>query len=223
MNQSDAMKEFNLPLWDRQSAGEALAEHLAGRYPPEETVVLALPRGGVPVASEIARRLGGTLDILLVRKLGAPGQPELAAGAIASGGVRILNPDVVDGLRISESQLARIAATEQAELERRERLYRGNRKRPTVTGRTVIVVDDGVATGATMRAAIQALRQQNPARIIVAVPVAAPDTARRLEREADELVCLATPSPFRAIGQWYRDFAQVDDDEVRRLLTAEED
>jgi putative phosphoribosyl transferase len=214
------MKEIELPLWDRQSAGEALAERLAGHYPPEETLVLALPRGGVPVAREIARRLGATLDILLVRKLGAPGQPELAAGAIASGGVRVLNPDVMDGLRISASQLARVAATEMKELERRERLYRGARERPPVAGRTVIVVDDGVATGATMRAAIQALRQQNPARVVVAVPVAAPDTARRLEREADEFVCLATPSPFHAIGQWYRDFAQVGDDEVRRLLAA---
>lgn len=217
------MKEIELPLWDRQSAGEALAERLAGRYPAEETLVLALPRGGVPVAREIAQRLGASLDILLVRKLGAPGQPELAAGAIASGGVRVLNRDVMDALWISESQLEQVIATEEAELERRERLYRGDRKRPTVAGRTVILVDDGVATGATMRAAIQALRQQNPARVVVAVPVAAPDTARRLEREADEFVCLATPSPFHAIGQWYRDFAQVDDGEVRRLLTADED
>lgn len=216
------MEEIELPLWDRESAGQALAERLAQRHPGGDTLVLALPRGGVPVAWEIARRLGAELDILLVRKLGTPGQPELAAGAIASGGVRVLNPEVVDGLRISEDQLDRIADAEQRELERREQLYRGDRARPEVSGRTVILVDDGVATGATMRAAIQALRQQNPARIVVAVPVAAPDTARRLEREADELVCLATPSPFYAIGQWYRDFNQVGDDEVRRLLSDED-
>lgn len=213
--------DVELPLWDRRSAGKALADALAPEYEGKDALVLALPRGGVPVAWEVAKRLHADLDLMLVRKLGAPGQPELAAGAIASGGIRVLNPSVVQGLNLSAAVLDRIAAEEQHELERREWAYRGDRERPSIAGRCVILIDDGVATGATMRAAIAALRQQRPARVVVAVPVAAPDTASRLEDQADEMVCLATPSPFYAIGQWYRDFEQVGDDDVRRLLAEE--
>ena len=211
--------DIELPLRDREAAGQALAGALEPQYANQNTLVLALPRGGVPVGFEIAKRLGTRLDIILVRKLGTPGQSELAAGAIASGGIRVLNPDIVHGLGISEQALERVAAIEQKELERRERAYRGHRPRPDVTGRVVILVDDGVATGASMRAAIAALRQQQPKRVVVAVPVAAPETLRVLEREADEVICLATPSPFWAIGQWYQDFGQVEDAEVRQLLT----
>lgn len=210
--------DIQLPLDNRVAAGRALADAVSERCNDRDALVLALPRGGVPVAAEVARRIGAELDIMLVRKLGVPGQPELAAGAIASGGIRVSNPDVIGSLRISEAELEEVAAREQRELERRERLYRGERPRPRISGRCVILVDDGVATGATMRAAIAALRRQNPSRLIVAVPVAAPDTADRLIREADDLICLATPSPFWAIGQWYRNFSQTDDDEVCRLL-----
>lgn len=215
------MREIELPFRDRRSAGKALAEKLAERPHASDVLVLALPRGGVPVACEVAKRLAAPLDILLVRKLGAPGQPELAAGAIASGGIRVLNPDVVGQLGISEQALERVAADEQRELERRERLYRGARERPPVAGRCVILVDDGIATGATMRAAIAALRPQQPDRIVVAAPVIAPDTAAMLASEADEIVYLAAPAAFFAIGQWYRHFDQVGDDEVRRLLAGE--
>lgn len=215
------MREIELPFRDRRSAGKALAEKLAERPHASDVLVLALPRGGVPVACEVAKRLAAPLDILLVRKLGAPGQPELAAGAIASGGIRVLNPDVVGQLGISEQALERVAADEQRELERRERLSRGARERPPVAGRCVILVDDGIATGATMRAAIAALRPQQPDRIVVAAPVIAPDTAAMLASEADEIVYLAAPAAFFAIGQWYRHFDQVGDDEVRRLLAGE--
>ncbi len=210
---------IELPIRDRTAAGEALADALADRFSNVNALVLALPRGGVPVAYEVARRLNAELDLMLVRKLGAPGQRELAAGAIASGGIRVLNQSVIDGLGISERELDRVAEEERRELERREGLYRDRRPHPDVAGRSVILVDDGVATGATMRAAIAALRQQQPKEVVVAVPVAAADTLAILAREADEVVCLATPSPFWAIGQWYRNFDQVSDDEVRRLLT----
>lgn len=212
------MDAMDLPIADRTAAGRALADALQARYRDVNALVLALPRGGVPVAFEVARRLNAELDLMLVRKLGAPGQPELAAGAIASGGVRVLNQSVIDGLGIREADLARVASEEQRELERRDRLYRGDRPHPQVAGRKVILIDDGVATGATMRAAIAALRAQQPQEVVVAVPVAAEETVDVLSREADDVVCLATPSPFWAIGQWYRDFNQVSDDEVRRLL-----
>ena len=211
--------QVTLPLPDRAAAGRALADALEAQYGNADALVLALPRGGVPVAHQVAERLGAELDVMLVRKLGAPSQPELAAGAIASGGIRVLNPDVIAGLGVSESALDAIAARETRELERRERLYRGDRARPQIAGRCVILIDDGVATGATMRAAIAALRQQQPERVVVAVPVAAADTLMRLRGEADDVVCLASPSPFWSIGQWYRDFTQVSDDEVRRLLS----
>lgn len=209
---------MKLPLADRTAAGRSLAAVLSDYYRNEDVVVLALPRGGVPVAREVAAALDATLDLLLIRKLGVPMQPELAMGAIASGGVRVLNPDVVQSWRITGEDIAAVAAIEQRELERREAAYRGERPRPAVRGRTVILVDDGVATGATMRAAIAALRQLGPAKIVVAVPVAPADTVEALEEVADEVVCLATPEPFFAIGSCYRDFTQVSDEEVRRLL-----
>lgn len=211
-------RRIELPLADRVAAGRALADAVVERCTERDVLVLALPRGGVPVAWEVAKRLSAQLDILLVRKLGVPGQPELAAGAIASGGIRVANPDVTASLRIPEAALEEVCNREQRELERRECLYRGDRPRPRISGRCVILVDDGVATGATMRAAIAALRRQNPSRLVVAVPVAAPDTAYRLSQEADDVICLATPSPFRSIGQWYRNFDQTDDEEVCRLL-----
>jgi putative phosphoribosyl transferase len=209
---------MKLPLADRTAAGRSLAAVLSDYYRDEDVVVLALPRGGVPVAREVAAALDATLDLILIRKLGVPMQPELAMGAIASGGVRVLNPDVVQSWRITGEDIAAVAAIEQRELERREAAYRGERPRPPVRGRTVILVDDGVATGATMRAAISALRQLGPAKIVVAVPVAPADTVQALEEVADEVVCLATPEPFFAIGSCYRDFTQVSDEEVRRLL-----
>jgi predicted phosphoribosyltransferase len=180
--------------------------------------VLALPRGGVPVAFEVAEALHAPLDIFLVRKLGVPGHEELAMGAIATGGVRVLNEDVVGYLNINDEVIERVAAREQRELERRERVYRGGRAAPDVRGRTVILVDDGLATGSTMRAAAAALRLQRPARIIVAVPVAAPQTCDEFRTEVDEIVCAATPEPFRGVGLWYEDFSQTTDEEVRELL-----
>jgi putative phosphoribosyl transferase len=209
---------MKLPLADRTAAGRSLAAVLSDYYRDEDVVVLALPRGGVPVAREVAAALDATLDLILIRKLGVPMQPELAMGAIASGGVRVLNPDVVQSWRITGEDIAAVAAIEQRELERREAAYRGERPRPPVRGRTVILVDDGVATGATMRAAISALRQLGPAKIVVAVPVAPADTVQALEEVADEVICLVTPEPFFAIGSCYRDFTQVSDEEVRRLL-----
>ena len=210
-----------LPFRHRDEAGHALAERLAplaGSWDRTKAMVLALPRGGVPVARPIAQALGLPLDVLIVRKLGVPGQPEFAMGAIASGGLRVLNEDVVRELDISAATVDSVARAETLELARREQLYRGQRPPLAIGGRTVIVVDDGLATGATMRAAVQALRTQAPARIVVAVPVAAADTAARLRSEADEVVTVATPEPFVAVGRWYRDFEQVEDAEVRRVL-----
>lgn len=204
-----------LPYRDREEAGALLGRILrdrAGRDP----VVLALPRGGVPVGYQVARALDAPLDLMIVRKVGVPFQPELAAGAIASGGVLIVNPEVTPF--VSESELEAVARAEVAELERRERLYRGDRSPPDLTGRTVILVDDGLATGSTMRAAIEAARHSDPGEIVVAVPVAPAETIHRVATEADRVVCPATPEPFRAIGLWYRDFHQVSDDEVRALL-----
>ncbi|MBI4195416.1 MAG: phosphoribosyltransferase [Betaproteobacteria bacterium] len=206
------------PFKNRAQAGQLLGaalRHYAGR---DDVVVLALPRGGVPVAFEVIQAIHAPLDLMLVRKLGTPGQEELAMGAIAPGGVRVLNPDIVSSLAISEQSIENVAQREQIELERRQRAYRGDRPPPVVKGRCVILIDDGLATGATMRTAIKALRQQQPARIVVAVPVAPLDTVKVLRGEADEVVCLGTPEPFWAIGRWYREFPQTSDEEVKELL-----
>src|SRR6202023_636023 len=203
---------------DRREAGRVLAERLAAYANRPDVLVLALPRGGVPVAYEVARALGAPLDVFVVRKLGVPGHEELAMGAIATGGVRVLNDQIVQRLRIPEYIVDAVAAREQPELRRRERLYRGGRPPPQVRGRTVILVDDGLATGATMRAAIMALRQLQPARIIVAIPTASPETCEELKAEVDEVVCAITPEPFLAVGHWYEDFSQTTDEEVRDLL-----
>jgi predicted phosphoribosyltransferase len=195
-----------------------LAAKLAHHRDQPDVLVLALPRGGVPVAYEVARALRVPLDVFLVRKLGVPGHEELAMGAVATGSVRVLNQEVVDGLHIPEDVIEAVAARELEELKRRERLYRDGRPAPDVQGRIVILIDDGLATGATMRAALQALRQQQPARITVAVPTASRETCEALKTEVDEVVCAMMPEPFFAVGQWYEDFAQTTDDEVRRLL-----
>ncbi len=209
---------IRLPFRDRREAGRLLAAPLTAYAHRPDVLVLALPRGGVPVAYEVARALGAPLDVFLVRKLGVPGHEELAMGAIASGGVRVLNQEIVRALRIPDEVIEAVAAQEQQELARRERLYRGDRPPPDVRERTVILVDDGLATGATMHAAVQALRQQQPARIVVAVPIAAPETCAELSGEVDDIVCAATPQPFHAVGLWYADFSQTTDDEVRDLL-----
>lgn len=203
---------------DRTEAGRALARSLAAYAGRPDTLVLALPRGGLPVAYEVALALDAPLDVFVVRKLGAPGQEELAMGAIASGGVRVINPDVVEALRIPEEVIERVAAKEEQELERRERLYRQGRPAREVRGRTVILIDDGLATGSTMRAAARALRRMRPAELVIAVPVAAAQTCDDLRAEADKIVCLQTPEPFLAVGLWYENFAQTTDDEVRDLL-----
>ncbi len=203
---------------NRADAGRQLAIKLAEYAHLPNVLVLALPRGGVPVAFEVAEALDAPLDLFLVRKLGVPGHEELAMGAIATGGVRVLNEEVVRGLDIPEEVIATIAAREQQELQRRERLYRGDRPAPEVAGCIVILVDDGLATGSTMRAAVAALRRRHPARIIVAVPVGAPETCAELGGEADEVVCAQTPEPFYAVGLWYADFSQTSDAEVRELL-----
>lgn len=204
---------------DRREAGRLLGEFLAAAH-GSEAIVLALPRGGVPVAYEVARRLGASLDILVVRKLGIPGHEEYAMGAIASGGVCVLNREVMRETGIPESALDAVLEREHRELERREQAYRGRRPALDVRGRTVVVVDDGLATGATMLAAVRALRQQEPARLVVAVPVAPPDTCAALRQEADEVVCLRTPEPFHAVGIWYEAFPQTSDEAVQELLAA---
>lgn len=203
---------------DRAEAGRRLAERLDGYAGRSDVVVLALPRGGVPVGREVADALGVPLDVLVVRKLGAPSQPELALGAVATGGVRILNQRLLREVRVPEDVLEEVTARERRELERREAAYREDREPVPVGGRTVIVVDDGVATGSTLRAAVASLRERGPARIVVAVPVAAAETAAALEEEVDELVCPLTPEAFFGISEWYRRFDQVPDEEVRRLL-----
>ena len=203
---------------DRVDAGRALAADLSAYAGRGDVLVLALPRGGVPVGFEVAQALGAPLDVYIVRKLGVPGHEELAMGAIASGGVRVLNEGVVQSLGIPDSMIDAVAAREQAEMERREREYRGGRPAPDVRGRTVILVDDGLATGATMRAAAQALRQQGPARVVVAVPVAAEESCREIGGQVDEIVCSVTPEPFYGVGMWYADFSQTTDAEVRDLL-----
>ena len=208
---------------DRYQAGRLLAaelQHLANR---DDVTVLALPRGGVPVAFEIAARLHAPMDVFLVRKLGVPGYEELAMGAIAPGEILVINEDIVRYLGISRSVLDFVAAEERKELERRDRLYRGDRPPPPVTDRTIVLVDDGLATGSTMRAAISAVRQQNPAQIVVAVPVTPPSTVLELQEKADQVVSLLQPEPFDGVGRWYVDFSQTTDDEVRRLLRLSDD
>lgn len=206
------------PYRDRVEAGELLAQHLSQYRGRHDVVVLALPRGGVPIAREVAQVLGVPFDVYVVRKLGVPGHEELAMGAIASGGTRLINDDVVEALGIPAHVIDSVAASEQLELERREQLYRGPRAPIGLTGKTVILVDDGLATGSTMRAAVMAVRHHQPARIVVAVPVGAPSTCAELAREADDVVCVRTPDPFVAVGLWYRDFTPTSDHEVRSLL-----
>ena len=208
---------------DRTEAGRALARHLTAYAGRPGVLVLALPRGGVPVAFEVAAALGAPLDIFIVRKLGVPGQEELAMGAIASGGVRVVNRPVVERLHIPDEVIDAAAAREQQELERRERLYRGERPAPDVRGRTVILVDDGLATGSTMRAASAALRARGPARLVVAVPVTAAQSCEEFRREVDEVVCAETPEPFDGVGRWYEDFSQTPDEEVGALLSRARD
>jgi putative phosphoribosyl transferase len=203
---------------DRTEAGRQLAAKLRTYANRPDVTVLGLPRGGVPVAFEVASALGAPLDIYLVRKLGVPGYEELAMGAVATGGVRVLNEEIVRALRIPDYVIGAVAAWEQQELARRERVYRGDRPEPKVQGRTAMLVDDGLATGATMLAAIKALRQQQPARIVVAVPTAAPETCEEMRAEADDVVCAITPEPFYSVGLWYEDFSQTTDEEVRDLL-----
>jgi predicted phosphoribosyltransferase len=205
---------------DRKDAGQLLAGLLEEHRGRDDVVVLALPRGGVPVAYEVATALGAPLDVFLVRKLGVPGREELAMGAIASGGVVVLNDDVIRGLGVSPEDIERVAEREGRELVRREQLYRERRPMPNVSGKTVIIVDDGLATGASMRAAIQALRRLRPLRTVVAVPAAPAPTCRELAGEVDEVVCATTPSPFFAVGASYWNFDQTADDEVRDLLRA---
>jgi predicted phosphoribosyltransferase len=206
------------PFADRREAGQELAARLAAYRGQRDVIVLALPRGGVPVAFEIAEALAAPLDIFLVRKLGMPGHAEFAIGAIASGGVRVLSDDVIRWHGIPDSQIEAIAGQELAELQRREREYRQGRALTDLRGRTVILVDDGLATGSTMRAAVQAVRTHEPSRVVVAVPVGAPETCAELAALADEVVCARTPEPFSAVGLWYHDFSQTSDEEVRLLL-----
>jgi predicted phosphoribosyltransferase len=210
---------MNLPFTDRRQAGQVLAATLEHYRDHPAVIVLALPRGGVPVGYEVARALRVPLDVFIVRKLGFPGHEEYAMGAIATGGVRIMNPDVQQ-LHVPQSAIDAVAAREQQELERRERLYRGDRPVPVLSRRIVILVDDGLATGSTMRAAATAVRHQNPERVIVAAPVAASETCAAFRAEVDEVVCAFTPQPFRGVGLWYQDFGQTTDEQVRTLLDA---
>jgi putative phosphoribosyl transferase len=210
--------ESNRPFSDRREAGMELASKLKQYAGRTDVVVLALPRGGVPVAFQVAESLDAPLDIFLVRKLGMPGHPEYAMGAIASGGVRVLSEDVVRAYDIPQSAIDTIARKEQEELERREREYRRGAALTDLRGRIVILVDDGLATGSTMKAAVQAVRQHGPARVVVAVPVGAPSTCEEFADVTDETVCARTPEPFSAVGRWYRDFSQTTDEEVQTLL-----
>jgi predicted phosphoribosyltransferase len=207
---------------DRADAGRQLAGKLAS-YKDSGAQVLALPRGGVPVAFEVARALHAPLDVFVVRKLGVPGHVELAMGAIASGGVRVLNEDTLAELRIDDATLHAVTQAELAELQRRENAYRGGLPAPDVSGRPVILIDDGLATGASMYAAVLALRARSPSKIIVAVPVAPADTCANIARYVDEMICAATPDPFGGVGAWYGDFRQVSDDEVRAMLRGARD
>jgi predicted phosphoribosyltransferase len=210
-----------LPFADRRQAGAELAAKLSNFKNRNDVVVLALPRGGVPVAYEVAQALDAPLDIFVVRKLGLPGHREFAMGALASGGVRILNDEVVRAYQIPTGAIERVVREESEELERRERLYRADLPPLELQGRVVLLVDDGLATGATMTAAVQAIRTHKPARIVVAVPVGAPESCRDMQAFADQVVCARTPQPFSAVGLWYRDFSETTDEEVRTLLRKE--
>jgi putative phosphoribosyl transferase len=203
---------------DRTEAGRYLARALSGYAGRDDVIVLALPRGGVPVGYELAKALGVPLDVFVVRKVGVPGHEEFAMGAIASGGLIVLDEGVVRRLGISQAEVEHAVARELRELERREATYRGDRDPPDLEGKTVILVDDGLATGASMRAAALAVQQRNPARVVVAVPVAAAETCNEFRGDVDEVVCAITPEPFYAVGLWYEDFSQTSDEEVRELL-----
>jgi putative phosphoribosyl transferase len=203
---------------DRREAGRRLADELQQFAGRPDVIVLGLPRGGVPVAFEVATALHAPLDVFVVRKLGLPWHEELAMGALAHGGVRFLDEDLIRVARVSAEDIQRVTLAEQTELERRERLYRGTRPFPDLKGKTVILIDDGLATGASMRAAVTALRKEQPAQVIVAVPVAAPDTCDAFRAIADEIICAETPEPFQAVGLWYEDFSQTTDDDVHELL-----
>ena len=205
---------------NRTEAGRLLADKLVQYAGRNDVIVLGLPRGGVPVAYEVAKRLGVPLDVFIVRKLGVPGFEELAAGAIASGGVRVLNEDVMRAIPHADEAIEVVTARETAELERRQHEYRDGRPAPELRDRVVVLIDDGLATGATMRAAVKALRQSAATKIVVAVPVGPPDTCREIEQQADETICLSTPDFFQAVGQYYEDFSQTSDDDVRELLSS---
>jgi predicted phosphoribosyltransferase len=209
---------MNTQFKNRIEAGQALATKLTSFANRTDVLVLALPRGGVPVAAEVAKKLNAPLDVFVVRKLGLPEHPELAMGAIATGGVRVLNRELVEGLRISEIVIDAVTAQEQEELARRQRAYRGNLPSPNVKAKTVILIDDGIATGSTMMAAVAALRQLNAARIVVAAPVIARSTFYQIHNAADEVAAVIAPEEFYGVGQWYKDFSQTTDEEVRRLL-----
>ncbi len=203
---------------DRTDAGRRLAKRLSEYANRDDVLILALPRGGVPVAFEVAKELNVKMDVFIVRKLGVPGNEELAMGAIASDGIRVLNEDVVRSFQIPYKVIDEVAANELRELERRESIYRGNRPKPNISGSTVILVDDGLATGATMRAAAAAVKTKNPDKVVIAVPVAAPDTCSDFRNEVDKIICFATPEPFYGVGAWYEDFSQTTDKEVCDLL-----
>jgi putative phosphoribosyl transferase len=203
---------------DRTEAGKQLAEKLLEYRDQPDVLVLALPRGGVPVAFEVAQVLHAPLDVFIVRKLGVPGQEELAFGAIATGGVRVLNQTIIKRFQITPEEVEAVTTVEQDELKRRQRLYRGDRPLPEIRDHTIILVDDGLATGATMHAAVVAIRQQEPARLIVGVPISSPETCAAFQDEVDDIICAVTPEPFYAVGLWYEDFPQVTDAEVHNLL-----
>ena len=214
-----ALSRMERAFPNRAEAGRQLAEKLENYAGRDDVIVLGLPRGGVPVAYEVAKRLRTPLDVFIVRKLGVPGFEELAAGAIASGGVRVLNEDVVRAIPYASEAIEAVTARETAELQRREQIYREGRPAPELRDKIAILVDDGLATGATMRAAVKALQQRGTAKIVVAVPVGPPETCEEIAQEADETICLSTPPFFQAVGQYYEDFSQTSDDDVRELLT----
>ena len=207
-----------VPFRDRTDAGQFLSTKLMAYANREDVLVLALPRGGVPVAFEVAKAINAPLDVFLVRKLGVPGNKELAMGAIATGDVLVLNEEVIKALDVPRVEIDLVTAKEKQELERRERIYRGDYPPPDVQGYTVILIDDGLATGSTMRAAVVALRKQTPGRIVIAVPIAAESTCNEFRSEVDEVICAVTPQPFLSVGTWYENFLQITDDDVREIL-----